>query len=64
VATKPWRLPEVEEVLLGHAPTPERVQRASRQAGIGAKAFRHNAYKIELMRRVVEQALCELGAQT
>jgi xanthine dehydrogenase YagS FAD-binding subunit len=64
VATRPWRLPEVEEVLLGQALTPERLQRASRQAGRGAKAYRYNAYKIELMRRVVERALSELGVQT
>ena len=64
VATKPWRLPEVEEVLVGYEPTAERVQHASRQAGRGAKAYRYNAYKIELMRRVVERALSELGVQT
>ena len=63
VATKPWRLPEVEEVLVGYEPTAERVQHASRQAGRGAKAYQYNAYKIELMRRVVERALSELGVQ-
>ena len=61
VATRPWRLPEVEERLRGRRVTVGTAREAARVAGDGAVAHGRNAYKIELMRRTVARAIEEIG---
>ena len=59
VATTPWRLREVEELLRGRRMSPDLAQRAGAVAGNGAVPREHNAYKIELIRRTVTRAIEE-----
>jgi xanthine dehydrogenase YagS FAD-binding subunit len=61
VATKPWRLPVAEQVLLGRRLDRELIQRAAEAATTGAAPHPHNAYKVPLLRQTVERALLELG---
>ena len=62
VATKPWRLPQVEAALRGERLTPALAQAAATQAADGAVPHGRNAYKLELIRRTVTRALVETGA--
>ncbi len=62
VATKPWRLPQVEAALQGRRLTPALAQAAAAHAADGAVAHGRNAYKVELIRRTVARALVETGA--
>ena len=62
VATKPWRLPQVEAMLRSQRLTPALVQAAVATAADGAVAHGCNAYKLELIRRTVARALAEAGA--
>ncbi len=59
VATTPWRLREVEELLRGRRMSPDLAQRAGAVAGNGAVPREHNAYKIELIRRTITRAIEE-----
>jgi xanthine dehydrogenase YagS FAD-binding subunit len=61
VATKPWRLPAVEQVLLGRALDPATISAAAEQASAGADPRVGNAYKVPLLRNTVERALHEIG---
>jgi xanthine dehydrogenase YagS FAD-binding subunit len=61
VATKPWRLPAVEQALLGEAPDALTVAHAADQATAGAAPRQGNAYKVPLLRNTVERALLETG---
>ena len=62
VATKPWRLPQVEAALQGQRLTLELAQAAASHAADGAVTHGRNAYKVELVRRTVARALAETGA--
>ena len=62
VATKPWRLPQVEAMLRGSQLTAARIGEAAARAADGALGHGGNTYKIELMRRTVARALAETGA--
>ncbi len=62
VATKPWRLPQVEAALRGQRLTPRSCGRRPRTAADGAVSHGRNAYKLELIRRTVARALAETGA--
>lgn len=62
VATRPWRLPQVEAALRGRHLTPALVREASARAADGAIPRGRNAYKIELLKRTVARALEETGA--
>jgi xanthine dehydrogenase YagS FAD-binding subunit len=57
VGTVPWRLRAVEEELLGRPFEPQALQVAARQANDGARPARDNAFKLELLPRVVIRAL-------
>lgn len=57
VATRPWRSVVAERSLIGRRLTPETALAAGRAAFAGAKAGRHNAYKIELGAHTVADAL-------
>ncbi|GLW10192.1 FAD-binding molybdopterin dehydrogenase [Microtetraspora sp. NBRC 13810] len=61
VAAKPWRSPAAEEALIGRPLDEEAAAAAGDAAARGARPQRHNGYKVELVRRVVRQALSELG---
>ncbi|AME26854.1 FAD binding domain-containing protein [Burkholderia sp. PAMC 26561] len=62
VATKPWRLQNVEASLKGSALNISNIEAAAAHAADGAVSHGANAYKIELIRRTVVRALSELGA--
>jgi xanthine dehydrogenase YagS FAD-binding subunit len=57
VGTKPWRVPEAEQSLVGAAPSKEAFKKAAEIALRGAKPRGENAFKAELARRCVVRAL-------
>jgi xanthine dehydrogenase YagS FAD-binding subunit len=57
VAHKPWRLTAAEQALVGQPATEASFQRAAEVAMQGAKAFKHNAYKLKLAPNALVQAL-------
>ncbi len=57
VAHKPWRLTAAEQVLVGKPATEETFRQAAAVAMQGAKAFKHNAYKLKLAPNTLVQAL-------
>jgi xanthine dehydrogenase YagS FAD-binding subunit len=61
VATKPWRLRQVEAALAGKAPGGDSFSVAAEQAGDGTAPRPGNAFKVELMKRAVERALRVAG---
>jgi len=62
VGTVPWRLRSSELALLGQRANPQTFQAAARLAGDGAAPLRDNVFKVELLRRTVEQSLEEAYA--
>jgi xanthine dehydrogenase YagS FAD-binding subunit len=64
VATKPWRSPAAEAELVGKAPSMDAFRRAGAAAMAGARPRKDNAFKVELGRRTVVRALCELTGLT
>ncbi len=61
VATKPWRLRDVEASLKGKTLDEATLRTAAALAMQGAQAREHNAFKIELAPRVVARALMTVG---
>jgi len=57
VAHKPWRLAAAEQALVGKPATDETFRQAAAVAMQGAKAFKHNAYKLKLGLNTIVQAL-------
>jgi xanthine dehydrogenase YagS FAD-binding subunit len=57
VAHKPWRLAAAEQALVGKPATEETFRQAAAVAMQGAKAFKHNAYKLRLGPNTIVQAL-------
>lgn len=57
VAHKPWRLAAAEQVLVGKPATEATFRQAAEVAMQGAKAFKHNAYKLKLGPNTIIQAL-------
>ena len=57
VATRPWRAPAAERLLVGQRLTPALATAAGRAAFADARAGRQNGYKIELGARTVADAL-------
>jgi xanthine dehydrogenase YagS FAD-binding subunit len=57
VAHKPWRLPAAEQALVGQPATEASFRRAAEVAMQGAKAFKHNEYKLRLAPNALVQAL-------
>ena len=64
VALKPWRARTAEAVLAGREPTEAVFQEAAAAALADARPSGDNAFKIELARRVVAQALRRAAAGT
>ena len=59
VATRPWRLPEVEEALRGRVIDADLCRSAGALASRGAVTHGANAYKVPLLERTVARALRE-----
>ena len=57
VAHKPWRLTEAEKSLAGKPATEDNFRQAAEIAMQGAKAFKHNAFKLKLGPNVIVEAL-------
>lgn len=62
VGTKPWRATEAERALKGETLTPQNMEKAAAIAMQGAKAYRHNAYKIALGQQAIVRNLGTLTA--
>ena len=61
VGTMPWKLPAVEQHLVGQRPSPELWAEAAEWAAEGARPLEHNGFKVELLKRTVERQLHILG---
>ncbi|MFC8432450.1 FAD binding domain-containing protein [Streptomyces sp. NPDC057253] len=61
VGTVPWKLPAVEQQLIGGRPSDRLWARAAAHAAEGAHPLRHNRFKIELLQRTVERQLRIVG---
>jgi xanthine dehydrogenase YagS FAD-binding subunit len=62
VATTPWRAREAEALLKGEKLDDGLAQRVAEAAFTGARARKHNAFKIALGKRVVARALHQAAA--
>ena len=62
VATVPWRLPAVEQALVGRTITPGLWRDAASHAADGAKPLSDNGFKVTLVQRVVERQLSAVAA--
>lgn len=63
VATKPWRCPDAEEWLAGRAATAESFIAAAEIALAGSVPQRDNAFKIDLAKQTLVQALLQVTAR-
>lgn len=61
VAPVPWRVPRVEEFLIGKRLEPATLAEAARLALRGAEPLSKNAYKIPLTQTLVRRALAQVG---
>ncbi|GAA4798478.1 xanthine dehydrogenase family protein subunit M [Streptomyces ziwulingensis] len=61
VGTVPWKLPAVEEALVGERPSDRLWARAAESAADGARPLTHNRFKVELLQRTVERQLRIVG---
>ena len=64
VGTKPWRAAEAEKVLNGAKNSEETYKRAADAALKDAKAYKYNAFKIELAKRTIVRALTTVGGMS
>ena len=61
VGTVPWRLPAVEQALVGRAAQPNLWRDAASHAADGAKPLSENGFKIDLVKRTVERQLATVA---
>jgi xanthine dehydrogenase YagS FAD-binding subunit len=61
VGTVPWRLPAVEQALVGRTAGPDLWRDAASHAADGAKPLSENGFKVELVRRTVERQLATVA---
>ncbi|MFJ8106028.1 FAD binding domain-containing protein [Streptomyces sp. NPDC096132] len=61
VGTVPWKLPAVEQHLIGERPSESLWTAAAERAADGARPLEHNGFKVELLRRTVERQLRIVG---
>lgn len=63
VAPIPWRVPAVEQMLVGQTITEDLAARAAETAVSGARALSKNAYKIPMTKGVVRRTLLQVAQQ-
>jgi xanthine dehydrogenase YagS FAD-binding subunit len=63
VGTMPWRLPRVEEALVGQPNGGPTWRAAAARATEGAQPLTHNAFKVELLTRTVFRTLEHVGGR-
>ncbi|MFF5009241.1 FAD binding domain-containing protein [Streptomyces phaeochromogenes] len=63
VGTVPWRLPKVEEALVGKRPGRRTWTAAAALAAEGAVPLSENAFKVKLLERTVRRQLMTIGGQ-
>src|SRR5262249_32810968 len=61
VGTVPWRLPAVEQALVGRTAGPGVWRDAASHAAGGAKPLSENGFKVELVKRTVERQLATVA---
>jgi xanthine dehydrogenase YagS FAD-binding subunit len=61
VAPTPWRSLNIEQALLQKKLDPVTIAKAGEAAIVGAKPLEQNAYKLQLVRGVVEEALLAIA---
>ncbi|MGW0494286.1 FAD binding domain-containing protein [Streptomyces sp. NPDC003007] len=61
VGTVPWKLPAVEQHLVGERPSGALWSAAAAKAADGARPLKHNRFKVELLQRTVERQLRVVG---
>jgi xanthine dehydrogenase YagS FAD-binding subunit len=61
VGTIPWKLPAVEDHLIGERPSDALWEAAANKAADGARPLAHNKFKVELLKRTVERQLRTVG---
>jgi xanthine dehydrogenase YagS FAD-binding subunit len=64
VGTVPWKLPAVEEALVGERSSDRLWAEAAKKASEGASPLQHNRFKVELLQRTVERQLRTVGDST
>ncbi|MGN7732818.1 FAD binding domain-containing protein [Ensifer sp. 22564] len=57
VGTRPWRLRDCEEALIGKRPERQAFEAAAQLATQGARPLQHNHFKVELLPRTIVRAL-------
>jgi xanthine dehydrogenase YagS FAD-binding subunit len=62
VAPIPWRLPEVEKLLVGQRLSPELAAKAGEAAVAGARPLAKNGYKVPMVRAMVTRTITEMTA--
>jgi xanthine dehydrogenase YagS FAD-binding subunit len=60
VATVPWRLPEVENLLAGRRATAAVFEAAAAAAATDARPLSHNGFKPHMLRRAIARALTDI----
>ena len=63
VAPIPWRVPDAEKLLAGQRMTPELAARAGEAAVAGARPLSKNAYKVPMVRAIVERTILQVGSR-
>ncbi|WP_033318204.1 FAD binding domain-containing protein [Streptomyces yerevanensis] len=61
VGTVPWKLPAVEQALIGERPSDRLWTEAAEHAADGARPLTHNRFKAELLKRTVARQLSTVG---
>jgi xanthine dehydrogenase YagS FAD-binding subunit len=61
VGTVPWKLPAVEQHLIGERPSEALWAAAAARAAEGARPLQHNRFKTDLLKRTVERQLRVAG---
>ncbi len=61
VGTKPWRLPEVAQALIGKRVGQETFKQAAEVATKGARPLSQNGFKVTLLKRTLTRALMYVG---
>ncbi len=61
VGTVPWKLPAIEQALIGERPSDRLWAEAAGHAADGARPLTHNGFKAELLKRTVERQLSTVG---